>query len=281
MGQPVNILAFDIETIPDTQAGRRAYGLDGLDDAGVAKAMLHLRRQETGRDFQRLHLHRIVAISVVLRHSESLRVWSLGQADSSEKELIERFFEGVDRYSPTLVSWNGGGFDLPVLHYRALLHGVVAPHYWEAGDTVREFRFNNYRNRFHDRHTDLMDVLAGFQARAFVPLDELASTLGLPGKMGMHGSEVWPQFLDGQVEGIRNYCETDALNTYLLYLRFELIRGELSSARFAEECSRVRDSITHLDRPHWHKFLARWVTQDQWCATASSEHGKKTSADTI
>ena len=71
----------------------------------------------------RHHLNRVVAIAVVLRAGERFRVWALGGAESSEAELVERFFDGIERYSPNLVSWNGGGFDLPVLHYRALLHG--------------------------------------------------------------------------------------------------------------------------------------------------------------
>ena len=60
-------------------------------------------------------------------------------------------------------SWNGGGFDLPVLHYRALLHGVQAPRYWEMGDEDTAFRYNNYLSRFHWRHLDVMDVLSGHQ----------------------------------------------------------------------------------------------------------------------
>src|SRR5690606_25650178 len=136
----MNVLVFDIETIPDLDAGRRLYGLDGLSDEDVAKAMFHMRRQETGgSDFLKLHLHRVVAISAVLRSRDTLKVWSLGEPQSEEKELVQRFFDGIDKFSPTLVSWNGGGFDLPVLHYRALLHGIAAPRYWDTGDDDRDF----------------------------------------------------------------------------------------------------------------------------------------------
>ncbi|MFA5529852.1 MAG: 3'-5' exonuclease, partial [Thiohalomonadaceae bacterium] len=180
----MNVLVFDIETIPDVDAGRRLHGLEGLSDADVVSAMFNLRRQENGTEFLRLHLQRVVAISAVLRRGDSLKVWSLGEADSPEKELIQRFFDGVERFSPTLVSWNGCGFDLPVLHYRALLHGVQAPRYWETGDEDQSFRWNNYLSRYHARHTDLMDVLSGYQGRACAPLDEIATMLGFPGKMG-------------------------------------------------------------------------------------------------
>lgn len=275
----MNLLAFDIETVPDVDNARSAYGLDGLDDEGVANALFQMRRQQTGSDFLKLHLHRVVAISVVLRTGDSVRVWSLGSADSPEEELLRRFFEGLERYSPTLVSWNGGGFDLPVLQYRSLVHGVQAPHYWESGDNAREFRFNNYRNRYHDRHTDLMDVLSMFQARATVPLEEIASTLGLPGKMGMHGGAVWGKFVANEHEAIRNYCETDALNTYLVHLRFELIRGNLTQRRFAEECALVRDTLTESGAPHWREFLEQWRTRDAWCG--EGERGRATDVEQV
>lgn len=254
----MNVLAFDIETIPDTDAGRLLHGLDGLDDADVARAMFHLRRQKAGHDFLQLHLHRVAAISVTLRSRDGLKVWSVGEADAPEAELIQRFFDGIGRFTPDLVSWNGSGFDLPVLHYRALVHGIQAPRYWESGDNDQSFRWNNYLNRFHWRHTDLMDVLAGYQGRAAAPLDQVAQMLGLPGKLGMDGSKVWDTWLDGGIEAIRNYCETDALNTFLVYLRFELMRGRLTEEEYADEIQVARDALEQDGRPHLREFLAHW-----------------------
>lgn len=254
----MNIFVFDIETIPDVDGGRRLYHLDGLSDLEVANIMFHKRRQETGTEFLRLHLHQVVAISVVLRSRDRLAVWSLGDESADEKEIIERFFEGIDKYVPTIVSWNGKGFDLPVLHYRSLLHGVQAPRYWETGDNDQSFRWNNYLSRYHRRHTDLMDVLAGYEMRANAPLDEVASLLGFPGKMGMSGARVWDNFLDGNLAGIRNYCETDVLNTYLVYLRFELINGNLTPAEYEQECQLVRDTLQAENKPHFTEFLSHW-----------------------
>lgn len=254
-----NVLVFDIETVPDVAGGARLYGLDGLSDGDAAKAMQHLRQTEAGTDFLRHHLHRVVAISVVLRSGDGVRVWSLGSEQSDEPELLRRFFEGIERYSPTLVSWNGSGFDLPVLHYRCLLHGVAAPRYWETGAEDSAFRYNNYLNRFHERHTDLMDVLSGYQPRAAVGLDDLATLLGLPGKMGMHGSAVWDHFQAGELAAIRDYCETDVLNTYLVYLRFELMRGRLDEARYAAECRLLREALVADGREHLQRFLGAWT----------------------
>lgn len=254
----MNILAFDIETIPDVDGGRRLYDIADLDDKAVAEVMFTKRRQQTDSDFLPVHLQRVSAISAVLRAGDQCRVWSLGTPEAGERELIERFFDGIERYAPTLVTWNGSGFDLPVLHHRALIHGVAAARYWDNGDNDREFRWNNYLNRFHARHTDLMDVLAGYQARAFTPLDQVAALCGLPGKMGMDGSRVWEAYREGRIDDIRDYCETDALNTYLLYLRWLLIKGDLDEPRHRRECQLVRDSLSEDGRPHLQEFLAAW-----------------------
>ncbi|MGF1547410.1 MAG: 3'-5' exonuclease [Thiotrichales bacterium] len=254
----LNVLVFDIETVPDVDGGRRLYGLDGLDDERTAQALFSLRQQKTGSEFLALHLQRIVAISVVLRTRDQFKVWSLGDEDASEAELLRRFFDGIERYTPTLVSWNGAGFDLPVIHYRALLHGVAAPRYWDTGEEDSSFRFNNYLNRFQWRHTDLMDVLALYQLRAAAPLDEIATLLGFPGKMGMSGAKVWDAFLQGEIREIRNYCETDVLNTYLVYLRFERLRGHLTAEDCQRECDLVRDHLRAADKPHLLAFEQAW-----------------------
>ncbi len=257
----MNILVFDIETVPDVESGRRLYKLDGLNDKEVAEVMFHARRQETGgSEFLRLHLHRIIAISAVVRTRDKVKVWSLGEVDAPEKELVTRFFDGIEKYTPTLVSWNGGGFDLPVLHYRALLHGVAAPKYWDTGEADSSFKWNNYLSRYHARHTDLMDVISLYQPRATAPLDEIATLLGFPGKMGMHGSQVWDNYMRGEIVNIRNYCETDVLNTYLVYMRFELIRGHMTQEEYDLECQRLRDELVHENKPHLHEFLAAWRT---------------------
>ncbi len=256
----MNVFVFDIETVPDVESGRKLYDLQGLSDKEVADVMFHKRRQETGTEFLKLHLHRIVAISVAYRSRDRFSVWSLGEPDSGEKELIERFFSGIEKYTPTIVSWNGKGFDLPVLHYRSLLHGINATRYWETGDSDNSFRWNNYLSRYHARHTDLMDVLAGYELRAYAPLDEIATMLGFPGKMGMSGAKVWDEFMNGNIQGIRDYCETDVANTYLVYLRFELMRGNLTMQEYEDECQLVRDVLKSDNKPHLIQFLENWQT---------------------
>jgi predicted PolB exonuclease-like 3'-5' exonuclease len=252
------VFVFDIETIPDVELGRKIYDLGDLTDKQVGYVMQAKRREETGGEFLSYEQHRVIAISVALRTRDQFKVWSLGEHNASEAEIIQRFFDGIEKYTPDLVSWNGGGFDLPVLHYRAMRHGVSAPRYWEAGDEDQAFRWNNYLNRYHSRHLDLMDVLSSFQARARVGLQSAALLFGFPGKLGMSGDKVWGAFLDGQIDQIRNYCETDVLNTFLIYLRFELMRGRLTRDEYLDEVARVRQSLIAQSKPHLDEFVAAW-----------------------
>ena len=113
----IPVLVFDIETVPDIAGLRRIHYLDaGVSDEQVAAMAFQRRRQSTGGDFLQLHLHRVVAIACALRDRDSFRVWSLGESGDDEGRLIQRFFDGIEKYTPQIVSWNGGGFDLPVLH---------------------------------------------------------------------------------------------------------------------------------------------------------------------
>ncbi len=268
----MNVLVFDIETVPDVEGGRALYDLgdeEALDDAAAAQAMFALRKEASGQEMLKLHLQRIVAISAVYRSGKQFSVWSVGDETSSEKELIERFFAGIERYTPTLVSWNGGGFDLPVLHYRAMRHAVAAPRYWDMGEGDQGFKWNNYISRYHQRHTDVMDLLALYQPRAYVPLDEMATLLGFPGKMGMSGAKVWDAFLAGGIKAIRDYCETDVLNTYLVYLRFQLMRGQLSATAYNSETDVVKQYLEEHaasepeSREHLKLFLDEWLKDEQ------------------
>ncbi|MFA6303134.1 MAG: 3'-5' exonuclease [Legionella sp.] len=258
----MTILVFDIETIPDLETGRTLHDLHGLSDEDTAKALFALRRAKVGNDFLPHYMQKICAISLVLSQGAQLKVWSLGTEEADESEIIKRFFAGIDKHTPTLISWNGSGFDLPVLHYRALLHKIPAPTYWEVGDNQQNFRWNNYLSRFHYRHIDLMDVIAGYQNRAFAPLDDISSMLGFPGKMGMSGSKVWEQYQKGQIKQIRDYCETDVLNTYCVYLRFELMRGTINQDEYDGSIKQLRDYLgTETDKEHLQEFLRAFNEQ--------------------
>jgi len=255
------ILAFDIETIPDIAGIRLLHGLDAaLADEEVAEFAFQKRRAANGNDFLPLHLQRIVVISCALREGDRFTVWSLAEPQVGEGQIIQRFYDGIEKFTPQIVSWNGGGFDLPVLHYRGLIHGIAAPRYWDMGEDDREFKWNNYISRYHSRHLDLMDLLAMYQPRASAPLDELAKLMGLPGKLGMDGSAVWGAWQAGRIAEIRDYCETDVVNAFLVYLRFQQMRGVLTHKAYEDEIKLVRDALEALAQPHWREFLSAWNT---------------------
>ena len=250
------VLAFDIETVPDVAGIRRLHDLpDSLPDQEVAEVAFQRRRAQTGSDFLPPHLHRVVVISCVLRDAEGLKIFSLGEP---EPEAIQRFYDGIQKYVPQLVSWNGGGFDLPVLGYRGLIHGLAAPKFWDQGDDDKDFRWNNYVSRYHGRHLDLMDVLAMYQPRNNAPLDEVAQLAGLPGKIGVGGAAVWGAYQRGEIAAIRDYCEADCANTYLLFLRFQRMRGALTKKQYGAEREMLRSHLQRQPQPHWREFLGRW-----------------------
>lgn len=252
-------LVFDIETIPDANGLRDLLDLPAeTPDEDVVNLALHQRRQQNGTDFLPLYQHRICAISCALREGANFKVWTLGDENASEAEIIQRFYDGIDKYTPQIISWNGSGFDLPVLHYRGLIHGVNASRYWELGDDDKEFKWNNYISRYHMRHLDLMEVMAMYNARANAPLDSLAKLCGFPGKLGMDGSKVWDAFKAGKIKEIRDYCETDVANTHLVFLRFQLMRGLLTKTAYESEIALVRETLQSYEGEHWDAFLAAW-----------------------
>jgi predicted PolB exonuclease-like 3'-5' exonuclease len=253
------ILVFDIETVPDVAGIRRAHVVPPeVADAGVLAWFAQKRRAQTGSDFLPLQYQEVVAIACALRDGANLRIASVGAAGDPEPELIRRFFDLIDKHVPQLVSWNGGGFDLPVLNYRALIHGVSAAKYWDWGDDDRDFKFNSYLGRYHTRHLDLMDVLAMYQPRASAGLDAMARLCGFPGKLGMDGSAVHGAVQAGRLDDVRRYCETDVMNTYLVYQRFRQMRGEIDAGEYSKEVSLAREKIAAINAPHWREFIAAW-----------------------
>ena len=258
------ILAFDIETIPDAHAIRTLHDFpNDISDADVVEYALQKRRAQNGSDFLPLHLHRVVAISCCLRWSEDkVHVSTIGKIEDDEATVLRKFYDLLERYTPQLVSWNGGGFDLPVLHYRSLIHGISAARYWDMGDgdfgDSRDFKWNNFLSRYHMRHCDLMDVLAMYNGRANAPLDQMAKLCGFPGKMGMDGSKVWDAFQQGQLQEIRDYCETDAANTYLMFMRFQLLRGVYNPQEYQAEIDRLYHHLNAQPQEHWQQFCQMW-----------------------
>jgi predicted PolB exonuclease-like 3'-5' exonuclease len=245
-------LAFDIRRFRTSRASASSSICRPI--CGRRSRRVAFRRAASpGRDFLQPHLQRVVVISCVLRDDEGVRVFSVGEPDTGEKETIQRFFEGINKYVPQIVSWNGRGFDLPVLVARGLIHGVTAATFWDTGADNKDFRFSNYISRFHDRHLDLMDVLAMYGFRGS-PLDDVAQLSGFPGKIGMDGSEVWPAAQKANYASAR-LCEADVA----AYLPSTCASDDaLRTRRSATPRMRAAAHAARSARAHWQKFLSLW-----------------------
>ncbi len=262
-----NLFVFDIETVPDTDAAPNLTGIESA-DIGERRAAIeayHLDITDGKNAFPRQPFHKVVAISFLEAEIERdggregyiLRdLRSGGEADYDEARLLQGFFTYLERQKPRLVSFNGRTFDLPVLKYRAMVHGISAPWLHKSGD-----KWNSYGYRYAtDWHCDLLDVLSDFGASARVKLNEVCAAFGFAGKFGVDGSMVAQMVDDGKIEDVRNYCETDVLNTYLVYLRWQLHTGTLNKAGY-NAC--VADLISFIDaekekRPYLADFMEAW-----------------------
>jgi predicted PolB exonuclease-like 3'-5' exonuclease len=215
-----NVMVWDLETVPDLEGFAQANGLIGKSSAEIRAVM--------GNDFPKLIYHSIVCIGALVasRTPNGYEVQVVGAphvGQRTEKELIESFVNKIGQLSPQMVTFNGGGFDLPVLRYRAMIHGVFAPGMHNRA----------YYHRYTDDNVDLCDVLSSFSYGGKVKLDELSRIMGLPGKPGgMDGSQVEAYFNAGRIQEIADYCKSDVINTYRLWLRHELFRGRLDRSQF-------------------------------------------------
>ena len=237
------VFVFDIETVTDIKAGSHLYGLDALDDENKRQALNKLRRQEVGSDFQKLPLHEIVCISGLWVDEKSIRVFSFSQKDNTEAQILEKFLSVFEKRQPVLVSWNGTQFDLPVILYRAMYHGLSAPNLLDQGELDQRRRYNNYQNRYHDQHIDLMDALAMFHGRNFQKLDDIAHMLGFAGKQSTL------------------HCEDNVLNTWFIYLRWLLLKGQLLRHEHQEMIERTYHYL--LTQPQHETYLAKWKESAQ------------------
>ncbi len=258
------VLVFDIETLTDRKSGAHLYDLD-LPEADVDAALAKLRRQEAGSDFQRLPLHEIVCISGLwLNEKGQMKLFSFSQEQYTEREILQKFLSIFDKRYPTLVSWNGSQFDLPVILYRAMYHGLSAPSLFDQGEIDNQKRYNNYQNRYHQRHVDLMDVMAMFNGRNFQKLDDIAHLLGFPGKRGLLGYHIPKYVAQGQWLELTSYCEGDVLNTWLVFLRWVLLKGLISPQ---DHHSWIQQTIHYLQsQPQHTEFLQVWCQNSQHTA---------------
>jgi 3'-5' exonuclease len=180
-------------------------------------------RRPSGSDFFPVAFH--VPVSIVIGAVNDARVLTsvevLGREAYSEGGIVCEFWERLEEFRGTLVSFNGRGFDLPVLELAALRHGCRIPRYFAAG----------FRYRYSDEaHYDLYDFLTNcgmYSVRGGFHL--LAQLVGLPGKGEVDGAAVQELWEAGRLADIHAYCRRDVIQTYFLFLRLEAMRGRISA----------------------------------------------------
>lgn len=237
------ILVFNIETTLDLTSGAHLHGLSHLAEQDIEQALNKLRRQETGSDFQRLPLHKISCISGLWVDENGLRLFSFSHTTLTELEILEKFLSIFEKRHPILVSWNGAQFDLPVILLRAMYYGLSAPRLFDQGEIDQQRRFNNYQNRYHQQHIDLMDSMSMFNRQNFQKLDDIAAFLGLP-------------FRDKITTPVEVKSEQAVIQTWLIYLRWVLLKGQLTQSQHEEAIQNVIACLkAHTQQ---HDFLTHW-----------------------
>jgi predicted PolB exonuclease-like 3'-5' exonuclease len=270
-----SLFVFDIETIPDTEAAKNLLDLSGNNEEEIRQALTdyHLKITDGKNSFIRQPFQKVVAISFlqadIIRDGNGCERYVLneirsgGDLNSSEEareeNLVKGFFSYLKKQPPRIVSFNGKNFDLPVLKYRAIKYGITAPWLYKMGD-----KWNNYNQKYSlDWHCDLIDAFSDFGASARVKMNELCAVFGLPGKLGIDGSMVTQYYDNKKLQEIRDYCETDVINTYLLYLHYQHHTGTLSTENFMQAQEDLGNYLGNegVERKHLAEFLEEWMNK--------------------
>ncbi|MGB5696689.1 MAG: ribonuclease H-like domain-containing protein [Polyangiales bacterium] len=188
--------------------------------------------------------HQVVALGVLwLDGTHALqRLGAFGgeeDAPPDELEVLQEFAEFIGKRQPTMVTFNGRRFDLPVLANRMLKHGVPFPAYYAGRSGVADYRYR-YSD---DGHMDLADLLTDYGASRMPSLTALAQLVGMPGKMDIDGSKVQSMFEHGRHAEIRNYCLHDVVQTTFVFLRSELLRGRLTPTEYRQRAQALWDAL--------------------------------------
>jgi len=238
------ICVFDIETIPDTKLIRRVLSLEG-DDLEVSVLAQSEQEAKSGSSFLPLAFHKIVAISAVIADDFGIFRKVSSIEGSNEHEMIKNFLGFINKHNPKLVSFNGRSFDMPLLMLRAMQYNLTCNAYFEQDNReLNKNKWENYRSRYSDRfHVDLLDHLCEFGAVRGMRLDHVCSMAGLPGKYDVHGDQVLELFYAGEIEKIKEYCESDVLNTYWLFLKYELLKGNLIIEDYQRALATMQENL--------------------------------------
>lgn len=274
--EPVSYLIFDVETIGDGDLiSRVRYPSENLSaDAALARYRAELMEQ-TGKDVLPVTFVLPIAVAVA-KVDADFRLIEVVTIDSPayRPHVIARdFWRGWKSYKcPTFVTFNGRGYDLPVMELAAFRYGIPVKEWFNVDARSFEQRRNRYN---HAAHLDLHDFINNFGATRLVGgLNLIANLIGKPGKTGIDGSQVQDMYAQGEVAAINDYCMGDVLDTYFVFLRTRVLAGYLSLEAEHQRVEQARDWIAaQTDSRACQHYLAHWGS---WSAPAN---GDATSAE--
>ncbi|UAT42805.1 3'-5' exonuclease [Anaplasmataceae bacterium AB001_6] len=262
-----DVVVFDIETIPDVECCESLTGKQFTSDVEARDFMIQYHHESTGNDFLRQPFHKIVMLSILhAKVSEEgflsmKKISSIGLDNNTEHDIVKHFFSifRPGKFLPIIVSFNGKIFDLPVLKYRAMKHFIQLGHFHSAGD-----KWNSYNQRYTglDWHCDLLEFLSDYKASAPVKMLEICSLLNIPCKIeGVDGSQVTTLYDKGEWEKLKDYCVSDVMSTYLIYLRTLHSRGSISSEGYnlsiESFMAYLKSNISNV--PSYQIYLENWA----------------------
>jgi len=229
------ICVFDIETVPDVPLIKEHYALESMGDIEVCEYAFNAQKEKTNSEFLPIFWHRVIAISCVFcdDYGHFKKVGSFGNDEDKEADeemLLKEFLTYLNAKEPRLVSFNGRGFDLPTIMLRAMRYNLSAFGYFDGNSNPQKNKFENYRNRYSERwHTDLLESLGHFGSVRNLRLDSVCKMLGFVGKYDVSGEDVFRLYFEEKnIAKINEYCQSDVLNTYWVYLKYAILRGELN-----------------------------------------------------
>lgn len=268
------ICVFDIETVPDVALLNAKYGFEGS-EIEICQKAFEAQKDQSGSTFLPIPFHRVISIACVVcdEFGRFLRVGSFGRVpkeeflasldspnaldtalNTFEEKLLREFWEFFNKKQPALVSFNGRGFDIITLTLRAMRYNIEASAYFEKHNPqYNKDKWENYRSRYSEQfHTDLLESLGNFGAVRALNLDTVCQMCGIVGKFDMQGSQVFEIFYGSEnnanakkeaLEQIESYCQSDVLNTYWLYLKYLILKGELLLSDYVNLLAQMRDTL--------------------------------------
>lgn len=260
------LCVFDCESVPDTALLREIYGYNGS-DLEVCESAFVAQKEATGSEFLPIAFHKIISISALIcddfgrfvkvgnfgdsskdsnkdspKDSSESNTDSANQKDSNadspknERDILSEFLRYLNKNNPKLVSFNGRNFDLPAIMIRALKYNLNAESYFECDNAKHnKNKWENYRARYSENfHIDLLDAFSSFGAARGIKLDVVCKMAGIVGKFDTSGDDVYKLYFAGEFRKIDEYCQSDVLNTYWLYLKYQLLQGKIALFEYAD-----------------------------------------------